>query len=210
MKNPSLARPYAVVAFGVVLVAAIPFVWLRQSQQEEIRALRAQLEQDHNRPATPPDAVDPSATTPGTRQPARNPMPSPTSLGDILALPDPAARIRAILAYADTIPTAKIAATIQQLRESSPDWDPDARAAIHLLLTRWASEAPDQALASLQTLDPTKQGGDATSILSGIAATDPLRAAKWLEDPDNRMTEWMKRDPNAATEWATRNHVTLP
>jgi hypothetical protein len=117
------------------------------------------------------------------------------------------------------VPVSKIAETIKQLRDSSPDWDPDARAAIHLLLTRWAGEAPDQALASLKTLDPTKHGGDATSILSGIAATDPLRAAKWLEDPDNRMTafpvighflagsitkEWVRRDPSAALAWAEK------
>jgi hypothetical protein len=223
MKDPSLIRRPVLAAMSVAVVAAMLLVWQRQRQQDDIKALEAKIQQYQN-PSRDPESTNrkiaastaahhSAGGTSGIRSAS-----SSAALGGILAQTDPAARIRALLAFADGVPTAEIAAAIKQLRESSPDWDPDTRAAIHLLLTRWAREAPDQALASLQTLDPTKQGSDATSILAGIAATDPQRAAKWLNDPANRMTafplighflagsiakEWARQDPAAALQWAS-------
>lgn len=213
MKSPHHFRQVTLVATALTLIAAACLFWQHRTYRQEIEQLRKSLAQERV------SSRSASSTDSDHRQTTRKPSPAGQDLSTILALPDPATRIRSLIAFADTVPVTKIAETIKQLRDSSPDWDPDARAAIHLLLTRWATEAPDQALASLQTLDPTKHGGDATSILSGIAATDPLRAAKWLEDPDNRMTafpiighflagsitkEWVRSDPSAALAWAEK------
>jgi hypothetical protein len=220
MKTPTFARSSTFAALGVAVVAAGLLFWQRQRHQEEIQSLQAQIQPERTPSRNPafPAETSGTARSPGKNSAARRAS-SAAALGTILAQADPAARIRALLAFADEVPTGEIAAAIQQLRGSSPDWDPDTRAAIHLLLTRWAREAPDQALASLQTLDPTKQGGDATSILAGIAATDPQRAVKWLNDPANRMTafpligqflagsiakEWARQDPEAAVDWASK------
>ena len=219
MKTPLIARPSTFAAMGVAVIAALLLAWQRQSHHEEIQSLQAQIQQTRSLARPTPSLAERSAAANPSGKSSTTRRATAAALGDVLALSDPAARIRALIAFADEVPTGEIAAAIQQLRASSPDWDPDTRAAIHLLLTRWASEAPEQALASLQTLDPTKQGGDATSILAGIAATDPQRAAKWLNDPANRMTsfplighflagsiakEWARKDSEAALDWASK------
>ena len=106
---------------------------------------------------------------------------------------------------------------LEQLRKNTPEWDPDARVAANLMLTRWGKADPDGALEYLSGLDHRKAGGDASIILSALASTDPQRAIKWLEDPENKLKnfpwmgqilagsitkEWVRTDPDAALEWA--------
>ncbi len=110
---------------------------------------------------------------------------TPPTLEQILAQPDPMDRIRALLGYVDGLATAEIPGAIEQLRQGAPEWDPEAKMLVHMLLTRWAREDPDAALASLANLDFKRNGGDASSILSSIAAMDPQRAATWLKNPAN-------------------------
>ncbi len=90
-----------------------------------------------------------------------------------------------------------------------------------MMLTRWGKADPDAALAYVAELDPRKAAGDAATIISTIASTDPQKAIQWLEDPENKMTnqpwlgrilagsitkEWVRQDPEAALAWA----MTLP
>ncbi len=219
MNSSLVSRSAYVPVVGVALLAVALLGWQHQRHQTEIQAIEAQLQPGRAQSANRVSPNENAAAGRAAASKGSHGATHPTSLRDILAQVEPAARLRALLAYADDVPTAEIAAAVQLLRASSPDWDPDTRAAIHLLLTRWAREAPEQALASLRTLDPTKNGGDATSILAGIAASDPERATKWLSDPDNRMTsfpflgqflagsigkEWARQNSAAALEWASK------
>lgn len=143
------------------------------------------------------------------------------SLNEILAQRDPMQRMSALLAYVGQLSDAAIPDALTKLRQSTPDWDPDARVAAQLMLTRWGKSDPDGALAYVQSLDYKKAGGDAAVIISSLAATDPQRAIRWLQDPDNKLAnlpwmgqilagsitkEWVRQDPDAALAWAT----TLP
>jgi len=126
-------------------------------------------------------------------------------------------RIRALLAYVDGLSADELPDAIKELRRSAPEWDPEARMLVHMLLTRWAREDPDAAFASLENLDFKRSGGDASSILASLAAMDPQRAADWLDNPDNGLVhypmmghilagtvakEWVRQDPDAALAWA--------
>ncbi len=211
----------ATLAASVVAVAALGlFVWQRETHEIEVGQLQAAVKNyetlvermRRDQAATPDSATEetavakPSAAT--TKQ--RN-------LREVLAQHDPASRVHALLEFVDGVPTSGLTDALKQLREGAPEWDPEAKMAIHLLLTRWAREAPEEALAGLRTLNPGKQGGDAISILSGIASLDPKKAADWLADPDNPLPsypfmglflagsvgkEWVRQDPNAAMAWA--------
>lgn len=140
-----------------------------------------------------------------------------TDLAHILARRDPMQRMGALLAYVGRLSDAELPEALTQLRQSTPDWDPDARVAAQLMLTRWGKADPEGALAYAAGLGRDKAGRDATIILSAVAADDPQRAVKWLEDPDNKLVkqpwlgqflagsvtkEWVRQDPEAALEWA--------
>jgi hypothetical protein len=217
MKPLPLAFRSPAVAAGLTGLAAILLLgWQHQRHQREIESLAERTGPGASRSGVPGSA-DREAVA--ARASARRAAAHPTALLDALAIVEPAARIRALLAYAEDVPVTEIAAAIRQLRACSPEWDPDARAAIHLLLTRWAREAPEEALASLRGGDPAKNGGDATSILAGIASGDPQRATAWLADPGNVMAvlpllghflagsigkEWARQNPAAAIAWAAQ------
>ncbi len=141
----------------------------------------------------------------------------PGALKEILAESDPIRRVRALLAYAESIDLADIPAALQELRESAPEWDQEAKMLAQLLLTKWAQEDPDGALASLRAGQLKKGGGEAIGIIAGVAARDPRRAAAWLHDPGNKIVNqpwighmlagtiaraWVRQDADAALAWA--------
>ena len=140
-----------------------------------------------------------------------------SSLSEILAHRDPMLRMAALLEYVGKLSDKEIPEALAKLRQSTPDWDPDARVAAQLMLTRWGKADPEGALAHIGKLDMKSAGGDAAIILSALAATDPLRAVEWLENPDNKLAnsrwigqilagsitkEWVRQDPDAALAWA--------
>ena len=142
-------------------------------------------------------------------------------LKEILAVRDPMERIQALLAFVSKLSDAAIPDALTQLRENTPEWDPDARVAAQLMLTRWGKVDPAGALAYVGELDYRKAGGDAATIIASLAAQDPQQAIEWLGDPDNKLVnqpwlgqilagsitkEWVRHDPEAALEWA----MTLP
>jgi hypothetical protein len=212
------------VAILVVLVAVI-IIGLQRSennrQREEIKTLRTSLANPSMIPReagsrNPNDLVSAGAATEGGSSP-RAAGSLPTKLQDILALPDPMRRIRALLAYVDGLDAAAIPAALDDLRKSSPEWDPDAKMLAHMLLTRWGQEDPDAAFASLDSMDFKGKGADPHIILSSLASLDPKRAAEWLESPGNELVhfpwmghilagtvakEWVRQDPDAALAWA--------
>lgn len=157
--------------------------------------------------ANQPDGI---GKTPVARQ-------APGTLAGILAMGDPLARIDALLAFVKNVPTDQIGKILGDLRAGADQWDPESRLLAHLLLTRWAQEDPDAAFASLEGRGGKEGSGDAISILSSLAATDPARAVAWLGDPGNRMAnqpylahmlartigeQWALRDRDAALQWA--------
>jgi hypothetical protein len=138
-------------------------------------------------------------------------------LRDILALRDPAARLQGLMEYVNGLSWDKLRAAIAELQESTPEWDPEAKFVLHMMLTRWAKEDPDAALASLDTIEPKNRGERASSIFASLAAADPKRAAAWLASENNKMVdfpfmghilagtlgkEWMRQDTDAALQWA--------
>ena len=135
----------------------------------------------------------------------------------ILAERDPLQRMGALLAYVSQLDDSDVPVALEELRQNTPEWDPDARVAAQLMLTRWGKADPEGALAYASALGRDRAGRDATVILSAIAASDPQRAVAWLEDPDNKLVnqpwlgqflagsltkEWVRQDPDAALEWA--------
>jgi hypothetical protein len=66
-------------------------------------------------------------------------------------------RIQSLLDYVSRIPRDGIAAAISELQQGAPDWDRETKMIIHLLLTRWAAEDPDAAIASLNTIEASKR-----------------------------------------------------
>ena len=139
------------------------------------------------------------------------------SLGEILAQKDPMLRMSALLEYVGSLSDDEIPAALKELRNSTPEWDPDARVASQLMLTRWGKADPEGALTYLSGLDHRKAGGDAAVIISTLASSNPQRAVEWLEDPDNKLVnlpwmgqilagsitkEWVRQDPQAALDWA--------
>ena len=95
-----------------------------------------------------------------------------TNLAQILAQRDPMQRMSALFAYVSQLSDAELPDALAQLRQDTPDWDPDARVAAQLMLTRWGKADPEGALAYAATLGRDKAGRDATIIHSAIAADD--------------------------------------
>ena len=206
------ASALALAAFGLL-------AWQHQAHERELRALETSLRKPEN--VSHSDNRRNSSRATGTTEntsgePAAKTT-EPGNLADILSRRDPSDRVRALLAFAENVPTAGITDALKHLRDSSPEWDPEAKLAIHVLLTRWGREDPASALDHLRALNPGKQGGDAISLLSGVASLDPQRAAAWIADPENPLPaypfmglflagsvgkEWVRQDPAAAMTWA--------
>jgi hypothetical protein len=149
-------------------------------------------------------------------EPTAKPM---GSIAEIMALSDPGRRLETLMAHVTALPLSDLPGAIENLRRTAPDWDPEAKAALHFMLTRWAREDPEAALASLDQLGSRQRGDFASSVLSGIAAVNPDRATAWLADPANKLVdfplmghilagtigrEWLRRDPEAALAWAAQ------
>jgi hypothetical protein len=202
-------------AAAVLSAGAAAFFALRSEQQSaEIARLRTALgaAQSASLPTLPGNILAPAADPATPAEPA-------LSLDAIMALSDPARRIEALMAHVAGLSADQLPAAIESLRRTAPDWDPEAKTALHLMLTRWAREDPDAALASLDQLGSRQRGDFASSVLSGIAAIDPARATAWLADPANKLVdfpfmghilagtigrEWLRRDPDAALAWAAQ------
>ena len=214
-----MTKSHAATAAAIAI--ALPIIVLQYSDNQRLRAEAAGLRdragalaaQLSSLPSSADDQT--SLSQEAVADPAATLRP-PATLREILAQSDSMGRIRALLEFADTVPTGDIAAVVEELRNSTPEWDPDAKMLMRVLLTRWARENPDAALASLKTMD-IKKGEEASTLLSGLAAADPQRAAAWLTDPENRLVdfpvmgqilagsigkEWVRQDPAAAMAWA--------
>jgi len=142
---------------------------------------------------------------------------SDLSLHEILAINDPIARVRELLGYVERVDRERIPEVIDRLRESTPEWDPDGKVAIQLLLKRWAKSDAIAAMKYVDALDIGKAGEEAACVLSVMAAEDPRWAVEWLDDPENNLgkmdwlrdsfagtiaKEWVRRDSEEAFAWA--------
>jgi len=188
----------AAAAVAAVAVAAVAVMGFQFSQnvklQEELLLLRPeQIPQvlQANRPAAPAPATT-----------------APATLPEILALRDPTERIQAMVRFVGRVPTGDFAGAVRELREGSPDWDPEVKYFKHMLFTRWSSEDPLGAYASLNRMS-SKEREDASSLLSGLAATNPAWAAEWLSNPENPFLDYPMLGSSLATavgrEWVGQN-----
>lgn len=141
------------------------------------------------------------------------------SLRQILANPDPLARIELLLSYVRGINEEDIPDALFALQESAPEWDPHMRMAVDLLLTRWGTLDAEGALAYTQSMKNRKRAGQASmQVLRVLASQDPEKAKQWLttltDNPEAKngwmghfyagtvATEWVRQDPEAALAWA--------
>ncbi|MEN8772293.1 MAG: hypothetical protein ABF379_04030 [Akkermansiaceae bacterium] len=147
----------------------------------------------------------------------RSSQDSASSFEDLLSIEDPASRIASLLEHAEGLRSSEIPQALEDIRQSSPHWDPEAKMIAHILLTRWAIDDPEGALASLEGIDLGKFGADPISVLSGVSSVNPDIAISWLDNPDNKMVklpfmgqilagsiakEWVRQDSDAALKWA--------
>jgi hypothetical protein len=192
---------------------AVPWAVYQSSQNAKLREELLVLRPGQIPQVLPTHAADSSADS----KPASTPA---ATLQEILAMRDPMLRIKALIDFVGRVPVWGFAEAVRELREGSPDWDPEAKMLRHMLLTRWAREDPDGAFASLNHLQP-EQAADASSLLASLTAADPARAAEWLRNPENPLVdfpalghilagtvgkEWVRQDLDAALAWA----ATLP
>jgi len=202
-------------AAAVFLAAHVVVFWL--FQKAKLRKELLLLRSGRISPLSPFSPFSPTSPASISRdsRPA-SPQTFTAMLQEIPATRVPMLRIKALLGLVGRVPVEGLAEAARELREGSPDWDPEAKMLIHLLLTRWATEDPDGAFASLNRLQP-EQGADASSLLAGLAAADPARAAGWLGNPGNPLVnfpalghilagtvgkEWVRQDLDAALAWA--------
>jgi hypothetical protein len=207
MKHLSL---FSIIGCLAALAAALFLRIENANLQDEI----ADLKKDSTGPSTTTSGLS-SRSTPGSRNPSTTT--SNSSFEDLLAIEDPADRITGLLKYVEGLRTNEIPQALEEIRQSSPHWDPEAKMIAHILLTRWAIDDPEGALASLEGIDLGKFGADPVSVLSGVASVNPDIAISWLDNPGNKMVklpfmgqilagsiakEWVRRDPDAALTWA--------
>lgn len=208
-----------IIAIATVVIV-LPIIGLQQNKLSTLKQENASLRTASTTPLR--NKRDPRSQdlTAGPGHETRDHLgrdDTPTDLRDILAQTDPMSRIRSLLAYVDGLKPEDIPGALAEIRKGAPEWDPEGRMLTHMLLTRWAQDDPDAAFASLADLDFKKTGGDPNSILAGLAAQDPKRAADWLNNPDNSLVqypmmghilagtiakEWVRQDAEAALAWA--------
>ena len=213
----SSTRLFAMTKMHIAAIAgvslAVPWAVYQSSQNAKLREELLVLRPGQIPQVLPTHAADSSADS--------KPAPTPAAtLQEILAMRDPMLRIKALIDFVGRVPVWGFAEAVRELREGSPDWDPEAKMLRHMLLTRWAREDPDGAFASLNHLQP-EQAADASSLLASLTAADPARAVEWLRNPENPLVdfpalghilagtvgkEWVRQDLDAALAWA----ATLP
>ena len=213
----SSTRLFAMTKMHIAAIAAVslavPWAVYQSSQNAKLREELLVLRPGQIPQVLPTHAAGSSADS----KPASTPA---ATLQEILAMRDPMLRIKALIDFVGRVPVWGFAEAVRELREGSPDWDPEAKMLRHMLLTRWAREDPDGAFASLNHLQP-EQAADASSLLASLTAADPARAAEWLRNPENPLVdfpalghilagtvgkEWVRQDLDAALAWA----ATLP
>ena len=141
------------------------------------------------------------------------------ALESILAETDPIKRMKLLLEYAESISPNQIPAMLAAL-SGQPKWgkgNPETEMIKHMLLTRWAQSDSDAAYESLTNFSFKQNRWNPQSLLSGLASSDPQRAAAWISDPENGVsnfgkygnqlastvaTEWARQNPEAAFTWA--------
>lgn len=202
------------VLVSLALVCAIAAALFLRIENSRLQAEITNLEKQ-NRP-TPESSRDTSGRLDREKKKNDRSVAS-ASFEDLIAIEDPASRIASLLDYAENLRPDQIPEAVKNIRLSAPHWDPEAKMITHILLTRWAIDDPEGALASLKGIDLGKFGADPISVLSGVASEDPKTAISWLDDPDNSMVklpfmgqilagsiakEWVRRDPDAALQWA--------
>jgi len=223
----AIAMTNSHLATAAAIAIAVPIIAVQFFQNAQLKDEAEALRSAAKLPAIAPSFAQPGKPSkPGadgtvhpehTLQPTAAASATASTLREILAKSDPVNRIRALMEYAEQIPTDAIASVLKDLREGTPEWDPEAKIVMHMLLTRWARESPDAAYASLNSLDLRQQGGEGVSIVASLAALDPKRAVAWLQDPENKLVdfpfvgqilagtigkEWVRQDSAAALAWA--------
>ena len=141
---------------------------------------------------------------------------APSDLGQVLAMSDPLARYEAMIAFVRGINPGELEATLAEIRMGFLHEGAEGRLLAHLLLTRWAQEDPEAALASLRA-GSKQTTQDAQAILAVLARTDPAQASAWLSDQDNAIARnpkqgyllartiglnWSTVDAEASMAWA--------
>ena len=195
-------------------LAAVAAALFFQNKNTRLQDEIADLKKDSLQSSSANPRTTSRSTTGSTPRPSKA---STASFEDLLSVEDPANRIAGLLKYAEGLQSSEIPLALEEIRKSSPHWDPEAKMIAHILLTRWAIDDPEGALASLEGIDLGKFGADPVSVLSGVASVDPDIAISWLDNPDNKMVklpfmgqilagsiakEWVRRDPDAALTWA--------
>lgn len=195
-------------------LAAVAAALFFQNKNTRLQDEIADLKKDSLQSSSANPRTTSRSTTGSTPRPSKA---STASFEDLLSVEDPANRIAGLLKYAEGLQSSEIPLALEEIRKSSPHWDPEAKMIAHILLTRWAIDDPEGALASLEGIDLGKFGADPVSVLSGVASVDPDIAISWLDNPDNKMVklpfmgqilagsiakEWVRRDSDAALAWA--------
>ena len=203
-----------IVTSGVI-AAAVVVVVLQERQKSKLEAEVATLR---------------AGTSPGSRllefqEPEEDPVTSGGDIStalravhDLFEVRDPIARTRALLSFAESLPPEQYAEILKHIRESRPEWDPDAKLVRGILLGKWGATDAEAAFASIEDLPMKDRGGDAVTILSGLASVDVAAAQEWLGDPENDLAQlplmghflagavgnqWVRDDPEAALAWAS-------
>ena len=201
---------FSIIGCLAAVAAALFLLVENANLQDEI----ASLKKDSPKGSTTTPGLS-SRSTPGTRD--LSPQSPTSSFEELLSVEDPADRIAGLLKYAEGLSSSEIPQALEDIRQTSAHWDPEAKMIAHILLTRWAIDDPEAALASIEGIDLGKFGADPISVLSGVASVNPDIAISWLDDPDNKMVklpfmgqilagsiakEWVRSDPDAALAWA--------
>lgn len=213
----------SLILAAVVLALATPIVLVQRNEnarlKDEAHRLQTSLDQERRLRARGESSRDGALRNArSSRSSGRHS--SPESLRELLEYGSPLERTKALLEFAEHATIDDIPEILKILQNLGQEGDPDVRMLRHILLSKWAAADPEGALASLKGLS-MKEGDRIVSVLSGIAAANPERAAEWLTDPNNKWANmswmgsrfattiarsWVKQDTDGVLAWA----ATLP
>ena len=206
------------LSFAALLIGSATVIILQQRKLDHLRVLIQQLERQQAQPENNVAAQSKSKPPSDPDYPEEaNSTSSTTDLRALMTQGDSSSRLCSLTDYVEGLAPHQIADAFFELK-NSPHWWPEVQFLRQLLLSRWAQEDPNAALASLERLSTRERGGAATTILSSIASVDPQMAVQWLADPDNLLfanhltlrdtlatsvaKEWARKDSEAAVQWA--------